>query len=314
MGGPVMQLAVAPDGRSVAVAVMPKAEGETARVELRRRDGSSVPGWPKLGSGAEGVAFSPDGRLLAAAFRHWGRVQVWDVESRGQLAVEGAEDIPNAYVVAFSADGSWLAAGSYSHDGIRLHFWQADGRGGWRRRHELTAPEREVWGFAFAPSGTLLAAGIGDGRDHEARAAVHIIDAATGKPVPGPAVKPARAWAGPAVAFAAGQPLLAVSWLGEVRVFSVPGWDPRGGPIPVVKDGAKKDLTALAVSADGRWLAGGRDEEVLLWRVADGAPVETLSRHTDQVTSLAFSPDGRTLLSGAKDGVVWVHDLAEVTR
>jgi hypothetical protein len=76
MGGEVMQLVVSPDARSVAVAVLPKDERDPGRVELRRRDGHSVPGWPKLGSGAEGVAFSPDGRSLAGAFRYWQRVQV----------------------------------------------------------------------------------------------------------------------------------------------------------------------------------------------------------------------------------------------
>ncbi len=41
-----------------------------------------------------------------------------------------------------------------------------------------------------------------------------------------------------------------------------------------------------------------------LWRVADGTLLATLTGHTDQVTSVAFAPDGQTLASGSWDGTV----------
>lgn len=43
---------------------------------------------------------------------------------------------------------------------------------------------------------------------------------------------------------------------------------------------------------------------VWLWGVDDGHLLHTLRRHTRYVTSVAFSPGGAALVSGADDGTV----------
>ena len=40
-----------------------------------------------------------------------------------------------------------------------------------------------------------------------------------------------------------------------------------------------------------------------LWRVSDGALLQTLGGHPDWVDSVAFSPDGQTLASGSGEEV-----------
>lgn len=46
------------------------------------------------------------------------------------------------------------------------------------------------------------------------------------------------------------------------------------------------------------------DNVLRLWRMADGALLRILEGHTDDVTSIAFSPDGTPIASSADNGTV----------
>jgi hypothetical protein len=68
---------------------------------------------------------------------------------------------------------------------------------------------------------------------------------------------------------------------------------------------------SIAVSSDGRFLATAHPDEkgVRMWELGSGRERGRFNGHRDTVRSLAFAPDGRTLLSGSDDGTVLVWNL-----
>gem|GEM_PF-3451195 len=66
---------------------------------------------------------------------------------------------------------------------------------------------------------------------------------------------------------------------------------------------------AAALSADGRLAARAYGARIRLTDLASGAPLAELAGHTSEVSALAFSADGRRLVSGGRDGALRIWSL-----
>ena len=60
--------------------------------------------------------------------------------------------------------------------------------------------------------------------------------------------------------------------------------------------------------------SGSRDKTIGMWRVSSGERIKTLIRHSSDVNSVAFSPNGDYLASGSRDKTIGVWRVSSGER
>jgi WD40 repeat protein len=250
------------------------------------------------GDWVDGVAFSPDGRTIAAACQN-GNVVLWEVLTGKVRATLRGHTAP-VRTVAFGPRRTAVVSGS---DDGTVQLWVL-------RMCKATAILRghtaAVISTAFSPDGRHVASAGADGR-------VRLWAAATGK------VTASLERQSPAVG--------SVTFSPDGTLLATPGWMDHAVRLYEAATGKQKAalqhhraLTFAGFSPDGRWLAGGDvTGNVVLWEVATGKKLRTLACPFDAPgvvnCCLAFSPDGNLLascgrLSGDAGGKVWLWNVA----
>jgi WD40 repeat protein len=275
------RLAFSPDGALLAAgaAVIDVPNGSVLRVF--RGQLSSV----------TGVAFSPDGALLATGSFD-GSIRVWGVADGAPRTDIAFEPDDWAADVAFSPDGSVLAAACDDSKAVRLF----DPRTGLAQATFGIGADATC--VDFAPDGRLLA--VGSWSD-----TVDLWDVAAG--VVTGALEGHESGVRD-VAFAPDGRRLATACLdGKTRI-----WDVARGAVLATLTGHDQGVTAVSFAPDGTLLAtASEDGTVRVWDAASWAaprlrPLSTLDYPGDELSEVAFSPDGSRIAAKSHRAVrVW---------
>ena len=237
------------------------------------------------------VAFSPDGRTLAAGGStarsdSHSPIDLWDTVTGAHLRSLMGSTV-SVYSIAYSPDGRTLASGG--HDGTARLWDVVTGA----RLHTLAGHADRVNSVAFSQNGQILASGSGDGT-------IRFWDVRTGNHMR--TLVGHRQWVD-SVAFSPDGRIFASTGSGETRL-----WNAVTGIHLQTLTGHRGNN--IVFSPDGQTLASGTTDGALyLWDVAAGQQKKTFKGHTDWAYSVAFSPDGQTLASGSYDGTILLWRL-----
>ena len=258
------------------------------------------------------LAFSLDAKTFVGANSEDGSIRFWDANTGEELSVLTTGHTDGLNALAFSPDSSTLAAG-YAKT---VELWDTNAL---TLRSETIEPTDELITLVFSPDGGIVTSAGDftfrkqkrDGFSKESvKGKLSLWDAETGQ---NRSVFPIESHKGEA-------PVLP----GQKDISSSSG--AMGGYARIMDtktaNGIKKYVKyqnngIVAFSGDGSMIAAAqnsslvtRDDQfsILLWKVSSRQLQFTLKGHNGEIKALVFTPDGKTLASGSKDGTIRLWD------
>lgn len=285
---------------------------------------------PAIDQNITSLAFSPDGRWLAAGALDE-RVQIWETTTwREVMRVKPAVDpniggeelwmggsnnqriVAQVRGIAFSPDSRWLVTCS---DGGIAQVWDVT------TGHEVARinQEMQLSSVAFSPDGNWVASGSDT---------IWVWEASTGRKIAeGPgwglfSFSPDSRFIASGSADSTNAIVIWEAATGRiVRQMEDAGYPSTTQDDSGYDPASSVSFSTLAFSPDGQLLAAGEGlpegvsfwpptplkGRIVVWKVSTGELISSME-HSDTINSLSFSPDNRRIVSGSNDGTARIWD------
>ncbi|HXD88417.1 MAG TPA: WD40 repeat domain-containing protein, partial [Urbifossiella sp.] len=281
-----------PDGQRIAFGIHGEAR-------IYKTSGESLGVLKGLEGRVTALAFSPNGKLLAAASGSPGKagiVRIYDAERLTLLTTIAAHaDIIHA--LAFAPDSAALASAGYDR---LIHLWELPAAlPAMIARPKLALKDHSdaIYSVAFHPDGKLLASASAD-------RTVKVWDAATGQRL-----------------YTLGEPtdwLYAVRWSPDKTHLAAAGvdksirvWaaDRNGGKLVHSVFAHEQPVWRLAYSRDGQALYSiGEDRIVKAWNAAKMAEIKVFPAQSDAILDFALAPSDKQFALACFNGLGGIFD------
>lgn len=281
----IQAIAYSPDGKALATAgdqqIITIWDVNTGRV-LRNLEGHS--------NDISALTYSPDGKFLASGSDDK-TIKLWDANTGHEIRTFAGTLFSHS--LAFSPNSRILVGASDEPNHAFIKLWEvATGK-------EIKRFQTAGADFAFSPDGKTLTVR----RDY--REALKVWDVDTGRELCAIEIPPNQTLL--AIEYSLNSKVLAVVLDNQtIKLFNA------ATGVEIIKINADVDyINCIKFSPDSRFLAAGlrmdtnskaakgkTEGRIKIWEVATGREIYTFDGYVDSVWSLAFSPDGSTLVGG----------------
>jgi WD domain, G-beta repeat len=305
--GRVLVAAISPDGKTLASGdedgTLRLWDLETSKLRTTLYGHSG---------GITALAFSPDGKQLVSGGAVLDRKKYWPdsvaadifIWDPGTGKMTGAEPgfARAVYCLAFSRDGTKLAAGCFSlnEKDFEVHLWEAERL---RNRTSFPVEERSIRGLVFGPDAGRLWTWGGSNYNDIVKE-WDLAGVAKRRDFPTPP------WCQEIVFAPDGKSYFASGYQQKDDQSFLEGRDVEAGTIQLRIPVSSAEIETLAICPDGKLLAIGtrirtdaasRRGDITLWDLGIGKVRGTIPAHTGMMTGLAFHPDGKRLVSWSRE-------------
>ena len=263
------------------------------------------------------VSFSPDGKTLASLSND-GTIKLWNLETRKEIPLPlPLPDGHNNFVesVSFSPKGKTLAFGLY---GKVIKLWNLEtGKIRILQKQENIQENQNVhvYSVSFSLDGKTLASGNSNGGVAGTDNTIQLWNVETGKEIH---TLPGHNNSVNSVSFSPDGKILASG--SDDKTIKL--WNVETGKEIYTLSGHNDPVQSVSFSPDGNTLASGSglvdekfpgtDNTIKLWNVETRTEIRTLKGHNDAITSVSFSPEGKTLASGSNDKTIKLWHLPDL--